>query len=46
MKRGFNYEMLFSKYDMGFDGKDADKHVQASAPGYYDCIFTDVQMPV
>ncbi len=28
------------------DGKGALEHMQASAPGYYDCIFMDVQMPV
>lgn len=28
------------------DGKHAVEHMQASAPGYYDCIFMDVQMPV
>lgn len=32
--------------DWAKDGKEAVTKMDASAPGYYDCIFMDVQMPV
>jgi len=28
------------------DGKEAVEKMEASTPGYYDCVFMDVQMPV
>ncbi len=32
--------------DWAHDGKEAVAQMEASAPGYYDCVFMDVQMPV
>jgi len=38
--------MLGIEVDWAHNGKEAVEKMESSAPGYYDCIFMDVQMPV
>lgn len=38
--------MIGLEVDWAHNGKEAVEQMQASLPGYYDCIFMDIQMPV